>query len=322
MSLLPVLTTLLVLLVIGGVLFAVLVRVRRQRQELEAHLRLVAQGGGQPGRHDRGAITGKPLGWQSVLANAMRRWFTVGLPHRWGMRAGPLVLCVLAVGGACMAWLLLRAGLQISVPIAGVATAAAFLFAPRAWLKHEQNKAEQQFMTLFPDTIDMTIRMLRAGLPVTAAIRAVGNEAAPPVNHIFATMADRMGIGVPFEDALALAAVDLGLHDFSFFATAISLQRATGGNLATTLDILSDIMRKRRAMRLKARAVTGEVRMSAYVLGAMPFLVIGALLVVSPGYMRPLFTDSRGNVILGMAATSLIVGFGTIRQMMRSVTNV
>jgi tight adherence protein B len=100
------------------------------------------------------------------------------------------------------------------------------------------------------------------------------------------------------------------------------LQRATGGNLATTLDILSDIMRKRRAMRLKGKAVTGEVRMSAYVLAAIPFVVIGGLLIASPDYLQPLISDRRGNVIVGLAVGSLIAGFATIRQMMRSVTQV
>jgi tight adherence protein B len=322
MPLLPVLIALLLLIFAGAGLFVVLVDVRRARREMEVRVELVTRRGRTPAGPDAPQSDLPISGGRSQLAMWLRHWFAIGLPHTWGMRAGPLRLCLMAFGGACGAWLLLRTSLHFSMAIAGAVTFAAFFLAPRTWLKHEQNSANQQFMTLFPNTIDTVIRILRAGLPVTAAIRAVGNEGPPPVNRVFAQMADQMGIGIPFEDALAIASEQIGLPDFRFFASAISLQRATGGNLATALDILSDIMRRRRAMRLKAKAVTGEVRMSAYVLGAVPFLVIGGLLVVSPGYLQPLISDRRGNFIVGLAIVLLFIGFATIRQMMRSVTHV
>jgi tight adherence protein B len=176
---------------------------------------------------------------------------------------------------------------------------------------------------LFPDTIDMVTRMLRAGVPVTGAVREVGNEAPPPVNDVFTSLADQMAIGITFEEALASAGERIGLPDFRFFVVAISLQRATGGNLASTLDILSDIMRKRRAMRLKARATTGEVRMSAYVLGAIPFLVIGGLLLMTPDYLQPLISRTRAATSsLPWPWAALVIGFVTIGRMMRSVTTV
>jgi tight adherence protein B len=320
MSLLPVLITLLLLIFSGASLFAALVHVGRKRRELQARVRLVAPKGGMAGGQDSSQSDLEASGRRAALEIRFRQWFTFGLSQTWGMRAGLIPLCLMAFGGACGAWLLLRTSLHFSLVAAVAATLAAFFLAPRAWLKHEQNGANQQFLALFPDTIDMVIRMLRAGLPVTAAIRAVANEAPPPVQRVFSQIADQMAIGIAFEDALAAAAEQVGLLDFRFFAVAISLQRATGGNLATTLDILSDIMRKRRAMRMKGKAVTGEVRMSAYVLAAIPFVVIGGLLVASPDYLQPLISDRRGNVIVGLAIASLIVGFATLRQMMRSVT--
>jgi tight adherence protein B len=237
------------------------------------------------------------------------------------MTASAMTLMLTGALGATAAWLALHSGLHMSDWISAPMTVAGLFLAPRAFLKHQQNSADRLFMEVFPDTIDMIIRMLRAGLPVTAAVRAVGDESPPPVNAVFANLADKMAIGITFEDALASAGQRIGLADFRFFAVAISLQRATGGNLATTLDILSDIMRKRRAMRLKAKATTGEVRMSAYVLGAIPFLVIGGLLVMTPDYLAPLIADRRGKMIIAVAVASLLAGFGTIRQMMRSVTH-
>ncbi len=316
-----ILAVLLVLLSAGAGLFATLAHVRNARLALAAHIKLVRRDGNAPDGQQAGAGGHAAPDMRAMLEARMRRWFAAGLPHTWGMRAGLIPLGLMSLGGGGAAWLLVRSGLHFSPWIGGAISLAAFFFAPRMWLKREQGRAGQQFLTLLPDTIDMVIRMLRAGLPVTAAIRAVGIEAAPPVDLVFARIADQMGIGISFEDALAQAAERIGLPDFRFFAIAISLQRATGGNLATTLTILSEIMRKRRAMRLKARAATGEVRMSAYILGAMPFLVIGALLVADPSYLAPLISDPRGNVILGIATGMLIAGFAIMRQMMRSVTN-
>jgi tight adherence protein B len=98
----------------------------------------------------------------------------------------------------------------------------------------------------------------------------------------------------------------------------VALQQTTGGNLAVTLETLSEIIRKRRAVRLKAKAATAEIRASAMVLGAIPFFIVGVLLVVSPGYLQPLITDPRGNIIIGAAVLGLVLAFVTMRTMMRS----
>jgi len=319
--LLPGLLLLGVLGITGTILSIVLARVRRLRLDQERHLRLAglartkkSGGGGDELAEQR--ETGGALG------RRLRAVFAARVSHNWGMTAGPLPLIIAGCGGGGVTWLVLKMGLQVSIWIALTGCMAAFFMAPRALLKHQQEGADQKFMAGFPDTIDMVTRMLRAGLPITSAIREVGQEAPAPVAQVFANLADQMAIGIAFEDALVGASQRIGLADFRFFAVAISLQRATGGNLAATLDILSDIMRRRRAMRLKARAVTGEARMSAIVLGVIPFLVFGALAVTSPGYLAPLFSDPRGKVILVIAATFLTIGFGIIRHLMRSVTSV
>jgi tight adherence protein B len=306
---------------VGVGLLLTLMQVRRARRDIERRVGLIGGHGGGPSA--RGAAPTVELTETGGLA--LGRWlrgvYAIGLARTWGMTASGVTLLLTGAVGAVAAWLAFHTGLKMSVWIAMPLTVVGFFLAPRALLKHQQNGSDQLFMEVFPDTIDMIIRMLRAGLPITAAVRTVGDESPPPVNAVFANLADKMAIGISFEDALASAGERIGLADFRFFAVAISLQRATGGNLATTLDILSDIMRKRRAMRLKAKATTGEVRMSAYVLGAIPFLVIGGLLVMTPDYLAPLIADRRGKIIIAVAVVSLLAGFGTIRQMMRSVTH-
>lgn len=311
------------LLLVGMGLGIALLTVRQTRHELERRTGLITGGSRSTFRH--GTTQPEELhepDWGERFGIRLRQFYALGLSRTWGMRASPLALLVTGVGAAFLAWLALRSGLHLALWASLLGGIGAFFLAPRVLLKREQSRADQKFLEAFPDTIDMVIRMLRAGVPISGAVRSVGDEAPPPVNGVFTNLADQMAIGITFEDALATAGQRIGLPDFQFFAVAVSLQRSTGGNLASTLDILSDIMRKRRAMRLKARAVTGEVRMSAYVLGAIPFLVIGGLFVMTPDYLKPLISDPRGNVIVAMAIGSLLIGFGTIRHMMHSVTNI
>jgi tight adherence protein B len=134
-------------------------------------------------------------------------------------------------------------------------------------------------------------------------------------------VANQIEIGAPIEEALDAASQQIALADFRFFTVAVALQHATGGNLAATLEILSDIIRRRRGVRLKAKATTAEIRVSAYVLGSLPILIVGALLLIQPGYLTPLFHDPRGHLIIAVAAGLLLLAAVSMRQMMRSVTD-
>jgi tight adherence protein B len=313
----PVALTLCLLMTCGGAWFAALVVTRRARLDRQQRMRLVTGDESRgPGRASADSATPQP----TSTALGMRRFFSPGSRRRWGMSANGAMLTVVALAGALAAWLITHRALQFSVWIWIPAVVGGFFLAPRAMLLRQQHRSEQQFMMGFPDAIDMVIRMLRAGLPMTAAARTVGNEALPPVNRVFRSIADQVDVGVPFEIALAAAGESIGLPDFRFFAVAVSLQRETGGNLSATLEILADIIRKRRTVRLRAQAATGEIRMSAYILGALPFLVTGTFLVVSPGYLTPLATDPRGHVIVGIALLGLLLAYLSMRAMLHSVT--
>jgi tight adherence protein B len=299
-----------------------LVEVRRTRRDREKRVSLIDRTGGRWHTLTADALTElTKADWRDLLGRQLRCAFAVGLSRNWGMTAGAMTMILVGAGAATIIAVVLYLALHVPDWIALAATIAVLFFVPRMLLKHQQSRADRKFIEAFPESIDMAIRMLRAGVPITGAIRAVGEEAPPPVNKVFTSLADQMAIGITLEDALATASQRIGLTDFRFFSVAITLQRTAGGNLATTLDILSDLMRKRRAMRLKAKASTGEVRMSAYVLGAIPFLVIGGLVVMTPDYLQPLLVDPRGRVIIAIAVGFLVLGFGTIRQLMHSVTS-
>jgi tight adherence protein B len=258
--------------------------------------------------------------WLTQAERILEAVFSFRSARQWGTHSRGRVLLVLGlVAGTCV-WLVLHVVLKLPTWLAGPLAIAAFLGAPHFMLSIEQGGAEARFTDRFPDAIDSIIRMLRAGLPISAAIRAVAAEPSPPVDAVFAGLADEMDIGVPLEEALAAAGRRIHLADFRFFTVAVALQHSTGGNLTTTLDILSEIIRKRRAMRMKAKAVTAEVRMTAYVLAAIPLVVVGGLLVINPGYLSPMIHDPRGNMIVAAAVGCLAAGFLTMQQMMHHAT--
>lgn len=256
---------------------------------------------------------------QRSRADLLRRPFTLPLRRTWGVDAGPRYLLLVAAGGAAAIWLVGRLAFHLPVYVVGTGAALGFFLLPYFEVAREQRRSDAQFADMLPDAVDTVVRVVRAGLPVTAAIRAVGREGQPPLGAVFTKVADLTEIGMPLDQAMARTSSEIGNPDFHFMAVAIALQQATGGNLAETLETLSQIMRRRRAARLKAMAATAEVRISAIILGAIPFLVTGALLLAAPHYLDPLFSDPRGQIILGAALFGLLAAGLTMRAMIRNM---
>ncbi len=189
------------------------------------------------------------------------------------------------------------------------------LWLPMKMLSFKINKQQRKFLQLFPDGIDLIVRGLRSGLPVSESINLVANEVPDPVGSTFKHVADTMRLGVPMDKALQEMAKKLGNTEFNFFTTSIILQRETGGNLSEILNNLSEVIRKRYMMRMKIKAMTSEARASSIIIGALPFVVIGAVMVFSPGYINVLVNDYRGNIAAGVAAGMLITGVWIMNRM-------
>lgn len=312
-------TILVVILLLLGIaaMITALVLMRKTRRLMAGRIHLVSV----PMEVEPVTPTASPSSIAVADENA-RGIFGFGMRYRWGMKSGAMRLGIFAALGGLVTFVLLYVVLNFALWFSIIAGLIMLWLLPHMLLRREQHKAEIQFVELFADAVDMVVRMLRAGLPVTAAIRATGTDGPAPVNEVFASVSNQVEIGIPFDEALVIEADRVGIQDFRFFAAAVTLQRATGGNLAATLETLSDIIRKRRAGRLKARAVTAEVRATAYVLAALPFVIITGLLILNPQYLEPLIDDPRGNIIAGAAGGLLITAFVTMRQMMRSVTKI
>jgi tight adherence protein B len=165
-----------------------------------------------------------------------------------------------------------------------------------------------KFTAKFPDAIELLVRGLRSGLPITETMGVVGKEVPDPVGIEFRLINDRIKIGRTMEASLQETADRLGTPEFQFFVITLAIQRETGGNLAETLANLADVLRKRAQMKLKIKAMSSESKASAYIVGALPFFVFGAVYFLNPDYMRGFFEQTRLMIAGGLGLVWMGIG--------------
>ena len=173
------------------------------------------------------------------------------------------------------------------------------------------------FVRLFPEAIDLMVRALRSGLPISEAIIGAGREIGDPVGDELGRVEAGMRMGRDLESLLWDIANRIDVAEFRFFIIALSVQRETGGNLAETLANLADVLRRRRQMRARVRAMSSETRATTAILAGMPVLVVVMLALTSPHYLTPLYSDIRGFLLDGFALVMLATGVGIMTKMAR-----
>lgn len=233
--------------------------------------------------------------------------------HRISLGAYAVTGLVLAVAVmAILSW-----GLRQPIPLA---VAVGVLFGvgmPHLVVNIMIRRRLTRFTALFPEAIDLIVRGIKSGLPVIESVAVVGREMADPVGIEFRRISDSVRFGQTIEDAMWETASRLNTPEFRFFVISLAVQRETGGNLAETLSKLSEILRRRRQMRLKIRAMSSEARASAMILGALPFILLGAIYLINPGYESMLFTDPRGRIALFAGLGIMTTGILIMRKMVR-----
>jgi len=150
-----------------------------------------------------------------------------------------------------------------------------------------------QFGKSFPDAIELLVRGLRSGLPISETLGIVGSEIPGPVGEEFRSVVDKVKIGRTMDVALQETADRLGTPEFQFFVITLQIQRETGGNLAETLSNLAEVLRKRMQMKLKIKAMSSESKASAYIIGSLPFIVFFLIYQINPQYIGKFFVDER-----------------------------
>ena len=176
-------------------------------------------------------------------------------------------------------------------------------------------KRQQLFIKQFPDALDLIVRGLQAGLPVNEAIINVGVEIPAPVGEEFRKVSDEVKLGKTLEVALWDANARIDLPDYKFFVISLSVQRETGGNLGETLHNLASILRQRQQMKLKVKAMSSEAKASAYILGALPFVMLGLIMMMNYDYGIILFTHETAIKVAIGGLFWMSIGIFTMAKM-------
>lgn len=202
-------------------------------------------------------------------------------------------------------------------PVAFSAGIAAGLYLPHMITGRMGNKRINKFVANFPEAIDTICRGLRSGLPITEMIGTVGQELPDPLKTEFTRISDGVRMGRSLEESMWEVATRIDTPEFRFFIIALAIQKETGGNLAETLGNLGELLRKRRQLRLKIRAMSSEAKASAMIIGSLPFIMFTLLMVVNADYILMLIRDSRGQILLGGGLSWLGLGVLCMKQMIR-----
>ena len=188
---------------------------------------------------------------------------------------------------------------------------------PRWAVGFLKNRRQKKFVSEFSNAIDVIVRGVKSGLPVNECLKIIAREAPRPVSDEFHMLVEGLRIGLSLEQALDRMFERMPLQEVNFFGIVLLIQQKTGGNLAEALGNLSNVLRSRKLMEGKVQALSAEAKASAYIIGALPFLVMGAVKISSPDYLDPLFTTKLGNFIMIGAGIWMLTGVFVMKKMIQ-----
>ena len=173
----------------------------------------------------------------------------------------------------------------------------------------------KKFTAHFADAIDIIVRGIKSGLPVHDCLKVIAREMPAPLGPEFQRLVENIGVGLPLDQALEKMYERMPTSELRFLTIVISIQAKTGGNLAEALGNLSIVLRSRKLMREKIKAMSSEATASAAIIGSLPPAVICLIMVVQPSYMGLMFTDSRGQLMLLGSGVWMSLGIFVMRNM-------
>lgn len=186
---------------------------------------------------------------------------------------------------------------------------------PRYVLASMSKRRVTKFTKEFANAVDVIVRGIKSGLPVGECLNIVATESPEPVGGVFREIVESQKLGLTLEAALERAQEQIHTAELQFFAIVLAIQSQTGGNLADTLQNLSGILRDRKKMADKVKALSSEAKSSAGIIGSLPFLMTGLLYLVSPDYITPLFTDNLGQMLILGGLAWMSIGVFIMKQM-------
>jgi tight adherence protein B len=217
-----------------------------------------------------------------------------------------------AIGAAMfMLGLVTGSGLIVSI----VLGAAGALGLPRWLLSFMKKRRETKFLNAFPDSVDIIVRGVKAGLPLLDCLKMITVEAPEPVKSEFRAIVETQAIGMPLGEACGKLYEQMPVPEANFFGIVISIQQRAGGNLAEALGNLSRVLRDRKKMKAKIQAMSMEAKASASIIGALPVAVMTLVYITSPNYISLLWTEPLGRVMLACSVAWMAMGVMVMKKM-------
>lgn len=210
--------------------------------------------------------------------------------------------CISAIGGMAIAALF---NLHFTFTLLAFAAAGSI---PFLLVLSERHKRLLKIEEQLPDAIDLMSRALKAGHAFSGALQMVASESADPIASEFRTTFDEINYGISMQDALMNLSTRIPSTDLRYLVIAVLIQRESGGNLAELLENISSLIRARLKLLGTIRVLSAEGRLSAWILGCLPFAMALVINIVNPGYLNVLFTDPLGHLLIGGSLTMMVTG--------------
>ncbi|HZH12326.1 MAG TPA: type II secretion system F family protein [Microvirga sp.] len=189
------------------------------------------------------------------------------------------------------------------------------LLLPYIYVNSKRSGRFKAFSTEFPNAVDVIVRGVKAGLPLVDCLRIISLEAQEPVRSEFREILEDQTLGLPLDESVQKLAERIPLPEANFFSIVISLQSRTGGSLSEALSNLSKVLRERKKMKAKIKAVSSEAKASAAIIGSLPVVVATLIYLTSPDYISLLFTTSTGHITLVASGFWMLIGCLVMRKM-------
>jgi tight adherence protein B len=229
----------------------------------------------------------------------------------WSKKTYFLVCIAAAFGTFALSMTVLGFGL---VPSLGFGLSGGVLL-PHFYVNHKRKRRLKQFSNEFPNAVDIIVRGVKAGLPLVDCLKVIASEAQEPVRSEFQLIVEDQTLGMPLYEAVTRLPERVPLSEANFFAISIAIQSRTGGSLSEALANLSKVLRDRKKMDAKIRAMSAEAKSSAGIIGALPVVVAVLVYLTSPDYILLLFQTTTGNIVLAVCGMWMLMGVLVMRKM-------
>jgi tight adherence protein B len=250
----------------------------------------------------------------STEKQSRRRRFSIkGQIAQAGINLSPAVFWMMAAGlGAVLALV----GFLVQGPIgAAMGFFIGLLGLPRWILSMLVGGRQKKFANQLADAIDVIVRGVKSGLPLNQCLRIIAQESPEPLRAEFQALCDSQAMGVPLDQGMQRMYDHMPLPEVNFFAIVLVIQQKTGGNLSESLGNLSAVLRSRKLMKEKVKALSAEAKASAGIIGSLPVIVAGMVYFTRPAYIGILFTEPTGHLILLGCAVMMSMGIFIMHKM-------